>query len=1178
MSLSSSDGSYGRRYYDYSRDSQSSPSISSLSSSCLSDDHVTNNYRQNEIVSPTSSSTGNHGPVNDGSQGGEGNSLSYSPETPDKTRINGSSTYPSSNYRNPPSSRPYSSNDSLQSDDRNSDPSPYDARHPSSDEALHAPSRSSVSSRSESTPRIDGSQHSLRSREADRRSRTSSRAESNNVLQDIMEGMGSLPPGSQSHGSVSDDIPRLEPEGRHSSSHDSLTHKNDSEQSLTRAGGPGSGTSLCDTEEKQQQEHHIETADKIEEENKHNISLSTAGDVKVSGKAKEKKKKKKNVKSQTVVHVEDGTDLHDIGNDHKCALCCCTCGCLQGLANSKYFLFLICALLLLQTYLVGFMASMLTTIERRFDLYTTEVGILASMYEVGSLAAIVLVSYCGGKSRTHRPKWIAGGALLIVVGCAVTVLPHFISEPYDPYGSLIRYDNTITIYEANYRENICNTTAKAPVFDRCDADVPMLFGKKDMNLYYYIMMVFGQVLVGMGSTPVMTLGVAYIDDNVSKRAAPLYISIFDSMFGLGPIIGFIAGWLLGSLYVDFYNSETTLTVDDPRWVGAWWIGIIIGGGLVIFASLPFWVFPKKLWVEWNPVSTVTAIREDAVIQAPDGDRADNDEGNTNSEVLLRSRKLPRKVKDMPGTTKRLLTNCTYMCISIGACCEIAFAAGYYLFLPKYLQSQYGVSASFADLVIACVPAPSFVIGVIVIGVIIYRTNLGRRGMLTVLVCLSFFSTVLMGLQILLGCNPPQFAGANTNYYSVSEVGEVSLSAYCNKDCGCTDRAYNPVCGSNGITYYSPCHAGCTKKDGQIYYECGCVEASEMTPPTVMMTTTPTTTKISKDNASDQVDNNAANLTTKAPIALQQYQIVTSMVVELPVKEYPNSINAGVCKQDCDYFIPFMIMLCLSTVLLSMETIPVVMVTLRSVVQRDKAFAIGVQYLILRLFGFVPAPIYYGKAIDFTCILWHTRPCGEQGACWVYDIEMYKYLFFGMSVVLKGLAFIFFIIALISMCVCKPRTELVYAEEETALTQTKCSREAAKKEKEKKKKKKERKSKALAEDIEDPDDVSKRETLKAEDLEKKSKEKKKKKGKKQKDLDRVAACDDQGSHGDRSEDRFLMADNQQVEAEETRLAEVVVRHGSNESVEEEDTPVGGPSPDGIPVADGDDDYDIDDIAD
>lgn len=43
-------------------------------------------------------------------------------------------------------------------------------------------------------------------------------------------------------------------------------------------------------------------------------------------------------------------------------------------------------------------------------------------------------------------------------------------------------------------------------------------------------------------------------------------------------------------------------------------------------------------------------------------------------------------------------------------------------------------------------------------------------------------------------------------------------------------------------------------------------------------------------------------------------------------------------------------------------------------------------------GGIPSPIFYGAAIDSTCIKWGTNNCGEPGACRMYDSDAYRYLF------------------------------------------------------------------------------------------------------------------------------------------------------------------------------------------
>ena len=42
---------------------------------------------------------------------------------------------------------------------------------------------------------------------------------------------------------------------------------------------------------------------------------------------------------------------------------------------------------------------------------------------------------------------------------------------------------------------------------------------------------------------------------------------------------------------------------------------------------------------------------------------------------------------------------------------------------------------------------------------------------------------------------------------------LSDTSNCSLSCGCDLSASQPVCGSNGADYFSPCHAGCTTRNG-----------------------------------------------------------------------------------------------------------------------------------------------------------------------------------------------------------------------------------------------------------------------------------------------------------------------------------------------------------------------------
>ena len=47
----------------------------------------------------------------------------------------------------------------------------------------------------------------------------------------------------------------------------------------------------------------------------------------------------------------------------------------------------------------------------------------------------------------------------------------------------------------------------------------------------------------------------------------------------------------------------------------------------------------------------------------------------------------------------------------------------------------------------------------------------------------------------------------------------------------------------------------------------------------------------------------------------------------------------------------------------------VLLELRSVEEEEKAFALGIQFVIFRIFGYIPSPILFGNVIDSTCLLW-----------------------------------------------------------------------------------------------------------------------------------------------------------------------------------------------------------------
>ena len=61
------------------------------------------------------------------------------------------------------------------------------------------------------------------------------------------------------------------------------------------------------------------------------------------------------------------------------------------------------------------------------------------------------------------------------------------------------------------------------------------------------------------------------------------------------------------------------------------------------------------------------------------------------------------------------------------------------------------------------------------------------------------------------------------FSNASEPFQINLTASCNFGCECDMNDVQPVCGANGLTYFSPCHAGCTSlgANSDNYTNCAC---------------------------------------------------------------------------------------------------------------------------------------------------------------------------------------------------------------------------------------------------------------------------------------------------------------------------------------------------------------------
>jgi len=89
------------------------------------------------------------------------------------------------------------------------------------------------------------------------------------------------------------------------------------------------------------------------------------------------------------------------------------------------------------------------------------------------------------------------------------------------------------------------------------------FGQYGGEWYYIFIFFLGQLLMGAGTTPLYTLGPAYIDENVHPKSSPVYLAVFFSLTLLGPGLGFIGGGSLLNIYIDITRVSLVLERYEP---------------------------------------------------------------------------------------------------------------------------------------------------------------------------------------------------------------------------------------------------------------------------------------------------------------------------------------------------------------------------------------------------------------------------------------------------------------------------------------------------------------------------------------------------------------------------------------------------------------------------------------
>uniref|UniRef100_A0A131XD00 Solute carrier organic anion transporter family member n=1 Tax=Hyalomma excavatum TaxID=257692 RepID=A0A131XD00_9ACAR len=669
---------------------------------------------------------------------------------------------------------------------------------------------------------------------------------------------------------------------------------------------------------------------------------------------------------------------------------------LQRFANKKAFLAVFCLTSVLQGMYYTYFVSVLTTIEKLYQIPSKTTGIIMSATEIGQIGGALLLTYYGGQG--HRPKWIACGMLVFAVASILCATPHFIfiddsllvtsqarvrgsqNATIDSQRAKLCQALDQTVPASSLPDNLSSpfvidgvlaTTSTdalnllaggerggGPVADAlrqaapiCDASTRPLSQNRITHVVLSVFFI-SLLFIGIGATAVYTLGIPYIDDNVANRESPLYFGITIGVRIFGPVFGFLLGSYCTSVYVNFPFETSNLSPGNPHWVGAWWLGVFIVGAALIVTALPMMAFPRNLPQRRSSqrVPRPALDRNGAIcpkhqlqqkvplISSPPASPSGAKKALKDKPTLRGALSL----SDFPTAIRRLLKNEILLYRTASSVLHILPIAGLYTFLPKYLESQFRLTETKANMITGFAGILVMGVGIFASGTFMRKYKPNARFVAKWIAFTALAYSIGMVILMWVGCPLGDYVGLNSEHRDSD-----FLPPACNStSCECKSGLFSPVC-HDSVTYLSPCLAGCSQVSGSnqqpTFSDCHCTGTNE-------------------------------------------------------------TIMNGFCSLECNSLTWYIVIFSVFVLIHSTSEVGSMLLTLRCVESHDKALALGLIQFAIGLFGNVPCPIIYGAVVDSACLFWEDN-CGEPGACRVYDPAKFRMVFHGVTAVIMFVAFL-----------------------------------------------------------------------------------------------------------------------------------------------------------------------------
>lgn len=192
---------------------------------------------------------------------------------------------------------------------------------------------------------------------------------------------------------------------------------------------------------------------------------------------------------------------------------------LQPCANIKAYTANLSTILLLHIAFYTYFVGVMRTLEKRFALSSSQTGILNSINDFLQLFFVLTIGYLGRNANKAR--------LLSIVVFFTAVASFVYAVPYFVFGSKNggtgQSEDSLSsnnLSSTGYNGKLCDNQGSA----QCGSEGEALGSvSHHESVTAFGIIALGCVIIGIGGSSNSTLGITYIEENVSKKDSAIYV-------------------------------------------------------------------------------------------------------------------------------------------------------------------------------------------------------------------------------------------------------------------------------------------------------------------------------------------------------------------------------------------------------------------------------------------------------------------------------------------------------------------------------------------------------------------------------------------------------------------------------------------------------------------------------